>query len=149
MFSRSLSSGLPLGVTITDKEIMDLDPCSHDNTLGGNFVACSVALAVIDAIRSEHLLENAAKQGNYILKRLRELAEKYQLIGDVRGKGLMIGFEIVKELKKREPGIAQAQQIVNKSFRRGVLCTISGSYVIQLTPPLNIISQLVDRGLEI
>ena len=144
-----LSSGLPLGVTIAAKEVMDWESESHNSTLGGNPVVCAASLAVIDVVKSEHLLENSARQGNYVLRRLRELAEKYPIIGDVRGKGLMIGFEVVKDLKRREPGIANALEIVRKSFRRGVLTTVCGSSVVEITPPLGITQELLDRGLEI
>jgi 4-aminobutyrate aminotransferase len=145
----SLSSGLPLGATISSGEVMDWEPESHVSLLGGNPIACSVALAVLDVIKSEHLLENSAKQGNYILRRLREMAEKYNIIGDVRGKGLMVGFEVVKDLDKKEYGVTDAREIVRKSFRRGVLLDVSGASVVQITPPLSITQELLDRGLEI
>lgn len=145
----SLSSGLPLGVTVAGTEKMDWEPGSHVSMWGGNPVTCAAALAVMDVIRSEHLLENSVKQGNYVLRRLRELAEKYPIIGDVRGKGLMIGFEVVKDLKKKEPGVAEARQIVRKSFRRGVLSSISGASVVQITPPLSVTQELLDNGLEV
>ena len=145
----SLSSGLPLGVTVADREVMDWEPESHTSTLGGNVVACAAALAVLDVVRSEHLLENSARQGNYMLQRLREMAEKYPIIGDVRGKGLMVGFEVVKDPKMREPGIVEAQEIVRKCFRRGVLSALCGSSVVQIAPPLGITREFLDRGLEI
>jgi len=145
----SLSSGLPLGATVAERGVMDWEPDSHTSTLGGNPVACATALAVLDVVRSEHLLENSTRQGRYVLQRLRELAEKYPIIGDVRGKGLMIGFEVVKDLKTREPGIIEAREMVRKSFRRGVLSAICGSSVVQINPPLSITRELLDRGLEV
>lgn len=145
----SLSSGLPLGATVATREVMDWEPDSHTSTLGGNPIACAAALAVLDVIRSEHLLENAARQGNYVLKRLQELTGKYPIIGDVRGKGLLVGFEVVKDVKTREPGIVEARKIVKKSFRRGVLSVLCGSSVVQITPPLNITRELLDSGLEV
>ncbi|MFH0896490.1 MAG: aminotransferase class III-fold pyridoxal phosphate-dependent enzyme [Candidatus Bathyarchaeota archaeon] len=144
-----LSSGLPLGVTITTEKVMDWEPDSHTNVLGGNPVVCAAALAVIDVAKSEHLLENSARQGKYAIQRLQELAEKYPIIGDVRGKGLMIGFEVIKDLKKMEPGIAEAREIVKKSFRRGVLSDVCGASVVQITPSLSITQELLDRGLDI
>jgi len=128
---------------------MDWEPESHVSVLGGNFIACSSALAVLDVIKSEHLLENSAKQGNYIIRRLREMAEKYSVIGDVRGKGLLVGFEVVKDMKKKESGAIDAREIVRKSFRRGVLLDVSGDSVVQITPPLSITQELIDKGLEI
>ena len=145
----ALSAGLPLGTTIAQKEVMDWEPGSHASTLGGNPIACAVALSVIEVVKSEHLLENSARQGNYVLRRLRELAERHSIIGDVRGKGLLIGFEVVKDRKTREPGILEARNIVRKSFRRGVLTAKCGSSVIQISPPLGITRQLIDKGLEV
>ncbi len=145
----SLSSGLPLGATIAASRVMDWESGSHASALGGNPVACAAALAVIEVVRSEHLLENAVNQGRYVLKRLKELAEKYPVIGDVRGKGLLIGFEMVKDAATREPAVAEAQEIVKKCFRRGVLSGLCGTSVVQITPPLNITRELLDAGLEV
>lgn len=145
----SLSSGFPLGTTIANSELMDWDPGSHISTLGGNPVACAAALTVLELIKSEHLLENSTRLGNYILRRLRELAEKYEVIGDVRGKGLMIGLEIVENSTSKEPAPVLAQKIIQKSFRRGVLLAKSGSSVVQISPPLTINKDLLDQGMQI
>lgn len=145
----ALSSGLPLGATIAKRELMDWDPDSHTSTLGGNPLACAAALTVLDLIKSEHLLENSARLGNYVLRRLRDLAEKYFIIGDVRGKGLMIGLEIIENPTTKKPDTLLAQKIVRKSFRRGVLLAMSGSSVVQISPPLTIDKDLLDQGLEI
>jgi len=145
----SLASGLPLGATIAARRVMDWEPDSHASTLGGNPVACAAAFAVIDIIRSEHLLENAVRQGNYVLKRLQELAGKYPMIGDVRGKGLLVGFEVVKDAETREPGVAEAREIMRKCFRRGVLPGLCGSSVVQIVPPLSVTRELLDAGLEV
>jgi len=145
----SLSSGLPLGATIATKELMDLEPASQNSILGGNSLACAASLAVIDVIRSEHLLENSTRQGDYVLNRLREIAESYPIIGDIRGKGLMIGIEIVKDQKERKPGIGEALAIIRKSFRQGLLTMLRGSSVVEITPPLGISRELIDQGLEI
>src|SRR5207247_10829179 len=98
----ALASGLPSGASVARKEVMDWEGGSHANTFGGNPVSCAAALQVISVIRDEHLLENATKQGSYMMKRLREMQEKYPIIGDVRGKGLMIGAAIVKDPKTKE-----------------------------------------------
>jgi 4-aminobutyrate aminotransferase len=87
--AKALASGLPLGATIAKAKIMDWVGGSHASTFGGNPLSCVAAIAVIDAIKEERLLENATKQGTYILKRLEELKEKSEIVGDVRGKGLM------------------------------------------------------------
>jgi 4-aminobutyrate aminotransferase len=128
---------------------MDWDPGSHISTLGGNPVACVAALTVLELIKSEHLLENSTRLGNYILRRLRELAEKYEVIGDVRGKGLMIGLEIVENSSSKKPAPVLAQKIIQKSFRRGVLLAKAGSSVVQISPPLTINKGLLDKGMQI
>ena len=147
--SKAIASGLPLGATVARAELMDWEAGSHANTFGGNPVACTAALAVIDIIKNERLLENASNQGNYIVKRLKEMQEKYSLIGDVRGKGLMIGLEIVRNRDTKEPGIKEAKEIVLRSWQRGVAALTCGVSTVRIFPPLTITRDLVDSGLEI
>jgi len=145
----SLSSGIPLGVTAAHTDVMDWEPGSHVSTLGGNPLACAAALAVLDIIREEHLLENATKQGRYLIRRLQESVEKYSIIGEARGRGLLIGLEIVKDKESKEPYPEGARQIVLKSWRRGVLCQTVGQSTVRFCPPLTISQQLIDAGLEV
>lgn len=145
----SLSSGLPLGAVIGKKDVMDWEPDTHSSSLGGNPLACVSAMATIEIIREEHLLENAVKEGNYILNRLQETAEKYPIVGDVRGKGLLIGVEIVKDSKLREPDYEAARQIMLKCWRRGILIQTVGESTLRLCPPLVIDRDLVDTTLDI
>ncbi|HLE64612.1 MAG TPA: aminotransferase class III-fold pyridoxal phosphate-dependent enzyme, partial [Candidatus Bathyarchaeia archaeon] len=147
--SKALASGLPIGATVAKAEIMDWEGGSHANTFGGNPVCCAAGLEVINAIRDEHLMENAVKQGNYIMKRLKEFQEKYPIIGDVRGKGLMIGAEIVKDPKTKEFGETEAKDIMMKSFRRGLALITCGHSTLRITPPLTITRDLIDPGLDI
>ena len=99
--AKALGGGLPIGACIADAKLMTWEPGSHASTFGGNPVSAASGLAVIDFIEKNHLLENARKQGSYMLKVFNEWKEKYEIIGDVRGKGLMIGIEIVKDKKSR------------------------------------------------
>ena len=147
--SKALASGLPIGATVARDELMDWEGGAHANTFGGNPVSCAAAIEVIHAIRDEHLLENATKEGNYILKRLKELQEKYPIIGDVRGKGLMIGAEIVKDPKTKEFGETEAHDIMMKAFRQGLAIITCGHSTLRITPPLIISRDLVDSGLDI
>jgi len=147
--SKALASGMPIGATVARSDIMDWEGGAHANTFGGNPVSCAAALQVISIIRDEHLMENATKQGDYMLKRLKEIQEKYPIIGDVRGKGLMIGAEIVKDPKTKEPGRQEVHDIMMKSFRRGLAVITSGSSTIRIAPPLIITRELVDAGLDI
>ncbi len=147
--AKAIASGIPLGVTVARAELMDWEGGTHATTLGGNPLAAAVALEVIDVIKDERLLENAAKQGNYILKRLKEMQRKHPILGDVRGKGLMIGVEIVKDPKTKTSGIEEAKEIVSRSFKRGLAMLTCGVSTIRVAPPLTITRDLVDEGLTI
>jgi len=147
--AKALASGLPLGATVAKADVMDWEPGSHASTFGGNPLSCAAALAVIKIIEEEKLLENATKQGDYILKRLREMQGKHALIGDVRGKGLMIGMEIVGGESRKEHGVREAKEIVVRSFKKGVALLPCGSSTVRIFPPLTITRELIDKGLEI
>ncbi len=147
--SKALASGLPIGATVSKADIMDWEGGSHANTFGGNPVSCAAGIEVINIIRDEHLMENAVKQGSYIMKRLKEFQEKYDIIGDVRGKGLMVGAEIVKDPKTKEFGEREAKDIMMKSFRRGLALITCGHSTIRIVPPLTITRDLVDAGLDV
>ena len=152
--AKAIASGLPLGATVAREEIMDWEPGSHATTFGGNPVACRAALAVIEVIESEGLLKNAEEQGNYIMRRLRELQEECEIIGDVRGKGLMIGAEIVKPgsgsgKSPPPPGKEEAKEVMMRAWRRGVAVITAGVSTLRIAPPLNITRELVDSAMEI
>lgn len=147
--SKSLASGMPIGATISRTEIMDWEGGSHANTLGGNPVACMAGLQVIEIIKEEKLLENATRQGAYVMKRLKEMQQKYQIIGDVRGKGLMIGVEFVKDRETKEPAPDETLDIVNKCFKRGLAIITAGKSTIRIVPPLIITKDLIDAGLDV
>ncbi|MGB9853222.1 MAG: acetyl ornithine aminotransferase family protein [Candidatus Bathyarchaeales archaeon] len=147
--AKALASGLPLGVTIAKAKIMDWTGGSHASTFGGNPLSCAAAMAVIEIIKEERLLENAAKQGTYILKRLEELKGESSIIGDVRGKGLMIGMEIVADKENKKPAPDKASEIILRSWRRGVAVITCGVSTIRIAPPLNITRELVDSALDI
>jgi 4-aminobutyrate aminotransferase len=147
--AKSIAAGLPLGVTIARAEVMDWEGGSHANTFGGNPLACSAAKAVIDVIEKERLMENATRQGAHMMTRLKEMQEKYPIIGDVRGKGLMIGVEIVKDKKTKAPGNDEASEIMQKSWRRGVAVITCGPSTIRIAPPLTITRELVDSALDV
>lgn len=147
--AKALASGLPLGATIARAELMDWEGGSHASTFGGNPLSCVAAMAVINVIKEEKLLENVEKQGKYILKRLTELKEQSEILGDVRGKGLMIGAEIVEDKKTKKVAKKKAQEIMIRSWKRGVAVITCGVSTLRIAPPLNITRELVDAGLEI
>jgi len=147
--AKALASGLPLGATIAKSTIMDWVGGSHASTFGGNPLSCVAANAVIDVTREEKLLGNATVQGAYIMKRLEELKQQTEIVGDVRGKGLMIGMEIVENKETKKPAPKKAAEIMKRSWKRGVAVITCGSSTIRIAPPLNITRELVDAALEI
>jgi 4-aminobutyrate aminotransferase len=147
--AKALAAGLPLGATIANAKIMDWVPGSHASTFGGNPLSCAAANTVIDVVKEEKLLENATKQGAYILKRLEELKEKSEIVGDVRGKGLMIGLEIVENKEDKKPAPKKVNEIMMRSWKRGVAVITCGASTIRIAPPLIITRELVDAALDI
>ena len=147
--SKALASGLPLGACIAKSKVMDWVPGSHASTFGGNPLSCVAASAVIDVIKEEKLLENATKQGAYIMKRLNELKEKSEIVGDVRGKGLMIGMEIVESKESKKPAPQKVNEIMLRSWKRGINVISCGASTIRIAPPLVITKELVDSALDI
>ncbi|MEM3549992.1 MAG: acetyl ornithine aminotransferase family protein [Candidatus Bathyarchaeia archaeon] len=147
--AKALASGLPLGATVARAKIMDWVGGSHASTFGGNPLSCVAAMAVIEVIEMEKLLENATRQGTYIIKRLEEFKEKCDLIGDVRGKGLMVGVEMVANKEDKKPAPDKACEVMLRAWKRGVAVITCGTSTIRIAPPLNITRELVDTGLEI
>ena len=147
--SKALASGLPLGACIAKAKVMDWVPGSHASTFGGNPLSCVAASAVIDVIKEEKLLENATKQGAYIMKRLNELKEKNEIVGDIRGKGLMVGMEIVEDKESKKPAPQKVTEIMMRSWKRGVNVISCGASTIRIAPPLIITKELVDSALDI
>jgi 4-aminobutyrate aminotransferase len=147
--AKALASGLPLSATVARARLMDWEAGSHASTFGGNPLACAAALTVIDVIKEEKLLENAEKQGNYIMKWLQDVKEEREIVGDVRGKGLMIGVEFVEDKATKKAGADQAREVMIRCWRRGVAIITCGVSTLRLVPPLTITRELVDSSLEI
>ena len=148
LLAKGLASGLPLGAVISKKKFMTWKPGTHGSTFGGNPVACEAALATLDLIEEE-LMSNASKVGTHLLKRLKKLKERFLIIGDVRGMGLMIGVELVKDRKTREPATQETQEVIREAFKRGLLLLPCGESVIRFSPPLIISPEQVDVGVDI
>ena len=121
---------------------------SHGNTFGGNPLACAAALATIDLLENGYI-QNASESGAYILSRLREMMPHHPSIGDVRGFGLMIGVEFVKDAVTKEPAEKLRDHLVEQSFLRGLLLLGCGKSTIRFTPPLNVSLTEIDEALQI
>jgi 4-aminobutyrate aminotransferase len=139
---------MPLGACIARKSVMDWEIGTHGNTYGGNPISCAASLATIDLIEKEYL-ENARVVGEYTMDALEEIKARHPSIGDVRGKGLMIGLEFVKDHGTKEPAKELTDRVVNLSFERGLLTLSCGKSVIRIAPPLSISKSEVDEGLGI
>jgi 4-aminobutyrate aminotransferase len=148
LLAKGLASGLPLGAVIAKKKFMRWEAGTHGSTFGGNPVACEAALATLDLLE-EGLMVKAAKMGHRLLSGLKKLQKSHPLIGDVRGKGLMIGVEIVKSQKTREPAAQITDKIANEAFQKGLLLLPCGESVIRFAPPLVIDKDQVDKALDI
>jgi len=147
--AKGIASGMPLGAMMARRSVMTWRPGSHGNTFGGNPISCAAALATIDVIEREGLLQHAAEMGEYILDALAEMQARHATIGDVRGKGLMIGVEFVLDKHTKEPAHDLAEDINQRGFQKGLLLLPAGVSVIRLSPALNITKDLVDEGLAI
>jgi 4-aminobutyrate aminotransferase len=147
--AKGIASGMPLGAMVARKSVMTWKPGSHGNTFGGNPVSCAAALATIDVIEREGLLQHAAETGEYLLDALAEIQVRHATIGEVRGKGLMIGVEFVLDQKTKEPAHDLSEDIALRAFRKGLLLLPCGASTIRLSPALNIPKPLVDEALAI
>jgi 4-aminobutyrate aminotransferase len=134
---------------VARKSIMTWPAGAHGNTYGGNPISCAAALATIRLITEGGLRENAAEQGEYILDALAEIAPRHPSIGHLRGKGLMIGVEFVKDKATKEPAKELRDAMVHDAFERGLLLLGCGQSVVRIAPPLNIERPLVEEGLAI
>jgi 4-aminobutyrate aminotransferase len=146
--AKGIASGMPLGATVSQSEVMDWVPGSHASTFGGNPISCRAALATIELLEGG-LIENAACVGAYLLEKLNELQKRFFLIGDVRGKGLMIGIELVKDRQTKEKAIEERSQIIQGCFEKGLLLLGCGENVVRFSPPLIITKKEVDTALTI
>jgi 4-aminobutyrate aminotransferase len=147
--AKGIASGMPLGITMTRAEIMDWVPGSHASTFGGNPIAIAAALATLDVIEKEHLLENSASVGAHMMKRMADWPSKLKLVGDVRGRGLMIGVDIVKDKVTKEYAAADRDRIVELAFERGVLFLGCGPSTVRLCPALVVKKEEADVAVDV
>jgi 4-aminobutyrate aminotransferase len=146
--AKGIASGMPLGACVARQSVMDWERGSHGNTYGGNPIACAAALATIDLIDKEYLA-NAAEVGGYTLDALEEIRARHPSVGDVRGIGLMIGVEFVKDRKTKEYGEQIRDRVVELAFERGLLTLGCGKSVLRVAPALSITKKEIDEGLAI
>jgi 4-aminobutyrate aminotransferase len=151
VLAKGIASGLPIAATVATDEIANtFTAADHSSTYGGNAVMCAAALANIEAILEERVPENALKMGKFILDRLQDLALKHQIIGDIRGKGLMIGVELVKDRASKEPAVEETTRVREQMRKRGILVGKGGisRSVLRIQPPLIISEQQAQHVID-
>ena len=147
--SKALGGGLPLGATLANKEIMDWVPGSHNNTFGGNLLACSSGTAFLRYCRKKEIWNNATNVGSYIMKKLNKMKMDYEHIGDVRGIGLMIGVDFVDNKRNKNHNSKLRNKVVYKCKEHGLIVLPAGESVIRFCPPLILSRKEADFGLKI
>ncbi|MCI0621090.1 MAG: acetyl ornithine aminotransferase family protein [Acidobacteria bacterium] len=146
--AKGIASGLPLGAIVARADLMSWPPGSHASTFGGNPVSCAAASETIRLLE-EGLLQNAAETGQYLLDSLRKMMDRCAIIGDVRGRGLMIGIELVKDRNTKEKAGAWRDLAVRECFHKGLLILGCGENTLRLMPPLIVSRAQADVALEI
>jgi 4-aminobutyrate aminotransferase len=149
--AKGIASGLPLSATVASSELMKQWPLgSHGTTFGGNPIACSVALATLEVMKEENLLENTKQMGSYAVQLLESMKERHSVIGSIRAVGLMIGIEIINPATG-EPNGEGLLKILDSALTKGVLFYLCGNHgeVIRMIPPLVVTKEQIEEGLQL
>jgi 4-aminobutyrate aminotransferase len=141
--AKGIASGMPLSAVIAKESVMDWKPGAHASTFGGNPVSIAAAVATVGLIEREYLA-NAARMGEFLFRRMAEWPERHQIVGEVRGKGLMIGVEIVGDRKAKEPAADLRGRILQAAFHKGLLILGAGESTLRISPPLLIGEEQAD-----
>ena len=147
-FAKGIASGVPMGGIVARGSVMDWPKGAHGNTYGGNPLACSAALATLSLVEEE-LMVNAQSMGEYAMDALEEMQSRHQTIGEVRGRGLMIGVEFVEGDGEKRPAHEFRERVIEEAHARGLLLLGCGESTIRLAPALSIEESLLDEGLGI
>ena len=148
LIAKGIASGLPLGAMVAKSSLMTWESGAHANTFGGNPIACEAAMVTLDLVQNG-LMQNAAKIGNFLLARLRKMQQAHDLIGDVRGIGLMIGVELVLDQETKEAAVQERNAIIQRCFQRGLLLLGCGISTIRFVPPLIVKQSQAEEALDI
>jgi 4-aminobutyrate aminotransferase len=146
--AKGLGSGLPIGLMVAARKIIEKwPPGSHANTYGGNPICCAAALATLKLVSGSYT-ENARAMGERAMQRLKQFAQEFSIIGDIRGAGLMIGMEFVKDRATKVPAKEFATRLVARAYENGLLLLECGASGIRIIPPLMIEPKVLDEGLD-
>ncbi|MCP4353401.1 MAG: acetyl ornithine aminotransferase family protein [Desulfobacterales bacterium] len=146
--AKGIASGMPLGAMVAKTEIMDWEAGSHASTFGGNPVSCQAAMATIELLE-EGLMKNAEVQGNRLITGLKEQQKSYECMGDVRGLGLMVCAELVKDRETKKPAGEWRNQIIKRAFEKGLLLLGCGENSIRFCPALTVTAEEIDVSLSL
>jgi 4-aminobutyrate aminotransferase len=147
--AKGLGSGLPIGAVIAKRSIIEhWKRGAHGNTYGGNPVTCAAAIATIDLVRGEYMA-NAGRMGEHFTSRLLEMARDYPCIGEVRGKGLMIGMELIEDDGARTPARALCDRLVTRAYHNGLILLSCGVSTLRFMPPLNVTAAEIDEAVQL
>jgi 4-aminobutyrate aminotransferase len=149
LIAKGIASGMPLGAMVARKELMNWPFGAHGTTFGGNPVSCAAAMATIEVIEEEGLVENAARMGERLLVAAAGMLSGHESIGEVRGRGLVVGVELVRDRQTREPAPALRDEVIARAFRKGLLILGCGPSTVRFMPALTIDAATVDAGLAI
>jgi len=150
-FGKPMGAGLPLGAILARREIMESwNTEGPASTLAGSTLACARSLALIETIERDKILDNVERVGKYMVRRLSEMSREHPLIGDVRGKGLLIAAELVKERETQSPAHDEAQEIVEEAYRKGLIIIASGrsGNILKFSPPLILTEEQARSALD-
>jgi 4-aminobutyrate aminotransferase len=145
--AKGIASGMPLGATVARADLMTWPPGAHASTFGGNPVACAAALTTI-ALLERELIDNAARMGGHMMDRMRRWPDRFPVVGDVRGLGLMLGVELVRDQHTKEKAPKLRDRVVDLAFERGLLILGAGDNTLRLCPPLVISRDQCDFALD-
>jgi len=145
--AKGIASGMPISATVANAEIMNWPPGAHASTFGGNPVSTAAALTTIELLEQE-LVDNAARVGSYMMDRMKSWPARFPLVGDVRGAGLMLGIELVRDQITKQRAPEERDRIVDMAFERGLLILGAGENTLRLSPPLVITKDQADFAMD-
>ncbi len=151
VLGKGLASGIGLAAIVGRADIMTMPPGSHAMTPAANPIVVAASRATLEVIKEERLIENSARVGNFVMKELQEMSREHELIGDIRGKGLMIGVELVRDRETKEPASEECMKVCYRAFEKGLILPYYGMKrnVVRITPALTLTEEVAKRGLEI
>jgi 4-aminobutyrate aminotransferase len=146
--AKGIASGMPLGAMVAPARLMTWPPGAHGNTFGGNPLSCAAGIATLDVIQEQNLLQNAAQMGDRLMTGLSALSRKHDVIGHVRGVGLMVAFEVVADQESRAYAPELRDGVVDAAFDRNLLLLGAGKSAVRVVPPLNVEAADIDEVLD-